>query len=155
MTEKEEKAAFAALLIRSPTQPFEAALEIISDPDDIGRALKAATEWPLDPEVIAFKKELLKGDGELNFLPSKADFAKLIWEKMEGKFIDIEDFTKLGKLYADVRGFIVKPETNVVVNNSKIENKVIVVKDLGSNDDWENKAVLQQKALLDVSTSRH
>lgn len=150
--EIEVKKHFAKMLLKSPGDPFAVALQLF--PEDTKKALKVAVQWPADPIVLDFKEELTQDGEELDFLPTKADLARCIWDTMQRERITADDFAKLGKLYAEVRGFIEKPQTNVQINNN-MDHKVIVVKDLGTNDDWEKKAASQQQKLLNVSTSKH
>lgn len=151
MTDLEEKTAFAAQLLKTPTEPFKAALLVF--PFDTGRALRIANEWPNDPDVLAAIAQLNEDYGELAFLPTKADVCREIWSTALQERIPVEDKTKLLKLYAEVRGFVEKPNQSVNVNVN--DNKVMVIRDQGTNEEWENKAAKQQAGLLSVSTSRH
>lgn len=148
------KAAFAAALFKHPATMegrFAAALSVTSD---TGKALIMANRWLDDPVVVEYQQRLTKGadDGDLNFIGTKADFAREILEQARTQW-DGETKLKFYKLYAETRGFIVKEGTNVNVQVNN--NRVMVVKDLGSDDDWERKAQQQQRALIDVSASRH
>lgn len=153
--EDENKTAFAVEFLKSPNDAFKAALNVF--PSDTGRALRAAHEWPKDAFVLAEQERLSSEHGEGAFLPTKSDLSRAIWERLtptEGvNRVSHDDFVKLARLYAEVRSFIVKPETNV--NVAVTTNKVMVVKDLGSNEEWEMKAAKQQRELVNVSTSRH
>lgn len=148
------KLAFAGALLKHPQDlegRFAAALSVTSD---TGRALIMANKWLDDPIVTAEQMRLLKGadEGDLNFIGTKADFAREILEQARTQW-DGEVKIKFYKLYAETRGFIAKPDTNVNVQVNN--NRVMVVKDMGSDDDWERKAQNQQRALIDVSASRH
>lgn len=157
--ESEEKAAYAALLLRE-RDPFKAALSLF--PDNTNRALWVANHWPNDSVVKAEQTRLRADDGEMSFLPDKAALAADIWAKMQGTELPngvvipptADEYSKLAKLYADVRGFIEKPSApsqNVTV----IVPKAIEVPNHGSNEDWEAAAERQQRELLNVSRSRH
>jgi hypothetical protein len=158
MTEAEEKAAFAVGLLKQPNDPFKVALSLF--PDNTNRALWVAHNWPHDAEVKAEQERLANEDGG-DFLPSKADLARAIWQKMEGTTNSegrvivptTEDYAKLAKLYAEVRGFIEKPGTGPQVN--VIVPRAIEVPTHGSNEAWEAAAEIQQRELLNVSRSRH
>lgn len=152
ITEDDEahKTAFAVAFLKTPDDAFKAACTVF--PDDMGKALRAAHTWQKDSFVVYEMERLTGEDGEDAFLPGKAELCRKIWSKLNKEFVDNEDFTKLAKLYADVRGFIQKADTTV---NVAVVNKVMVVKDLGSNEEWESKAERQQRELLNVSTSRH
>lgn len=159
MTEDEEKAAFAIGLLKQPNEPFKVALSIF--PDNTNRALWVAHHWPNDPAVKAEQKRVADDDNAGDFLPSKGDLARAIWQKMEGSTNSegrvivpiMEDYVKLAKLYAEVRGFIEKPGTGPAVN--VIIPRAIEVPTHGTNDEWEAAAERQQRELLNVSRSRH
>lgn len=149
MSDEELKAEYARLLLKH-SDPFKAALQLF--PDNTSRALRVANEWPNDPEVMAAQADLLDEDGELSYLPTKADFARNLWDKMQEDRIAPEDYAKLGKLYADVRGFIEKPQTTINNNNNVTNNRVMVVRENGSDEDWEAKLRKQQEGLTNAST---
>ncbi len=158
--EIEEKLKFAELLLKTPDEPFKAALALF--PDDVSRALWVAAHWPADPDVKAAQEEALADSGSLSFLPSKAELARDIWQRMqgtktvEGRLIspDADDYAKLAKLYAEVMNFIEKPSITTNVNNV-IVPKVIEIPNYGTAEEWENAATKQQRELLNVSRSRH
>lgn len=152
--EQRLKLAFAGALLKHPQDlegRFAAALAVTSD---TGKALIMANKWLDDPVVTAEQMRLLKGadEGDLNFIGTKADFAREILEQARTQW-DGEVKIKFYKLYAETRGFIAKADTNVNVQVNN--NRVMVVKDMGSDDEWERKAQNQQRALIDVSASRH
>lgn len=149
MSDEELKAQYARLLLKVD-DPFKAALHLF--PDNTSRALRVANEWPNDPEVVAAQAELLDEDGEISFLPTKAAFARKIWDRMEEERIAPEDFAKLGKLYADVRGFIEKPQTNINNNVNNVNNRVMIIRETGTDEDWEAKLRKQQEDLTNAST---
>lgn len=158
-TEDEEKAAYAALLLKG-TDPFEAALKLF--PDNTNRALRIAHEWPRDPAVKACCEKMSEGDGELAFLPNKAALARDVWDRMKGaKYAGgvvvpptAEEYAKLAKLYAEIRGFIEKPQTNVNVNNTVVQ-RVVEVPVFQSDADWEAAAARQQHESLANARTRH
>lgn len=149
--ESELKEQFAKILLKNPENPFEAALKIF--PEDVNTALQIATEWPADPLVINATNDILEDEDELSFLPNKAKLARHIWGKLDGEYICNEDYVKLAKLYAEVLGFIEKPQTNINANISAVSNRVMIVKESGSNDEWEQKLLQQQQKLQ--SESKH
>lgn len=156
--ESQEKATYAGLLLKE-RDPFKAALALF--PNNTNRALWVANHWPNDPEVIEAKAALVQEGGNMSFLPDKAELARDIWERMQGTTTadgrtippTPDDYAKLAKLYADVRGFIEKPQNNQ--NVTVVVPKAIEVPTHGSNEDWEQAAAKQQQDLLNVSRSRH
>jgi len=142
MDYSEYKKQFALALLKMPDEPFKAALQVF--PDDTAFALRVCNEWVNDPEVLAHKEDICDDDGELAFLPNKAVLCRAIWQRMKNTR-DPDAYCKLAKLYADVRAFIPKQEqsVNVQVNH----NKVMIIKDHGTDGDWEHKLIQQQTAL--------
>lgn len=138
------KRRFAAETLKNPrAEPFKIILDLGVD---TGPALLASTKWPNDPVVLEEKQRLLdsKENGELDFLPTKADAARLAWD-MANSPAFFDDRLKALKLYSEIRGYIAKPEAVKVENN--FTNKVMVVKDHGSDADWEAKMREQQDNL--------
>lgn len=147
MTEKELKVAFAAGYLKNPTNPFKVAIDLLGD-DDPGNTSDAAymaNRWPKDPEVIAEMQRLESKEGELAFLPTKADLARKIWDTAN-RPLDPADSAKLLKLYGEVMGFIEKPGTNVNVDARNLSRNVMVIKS-HDKDSWEAKARQQQREL--------
>lgn len=146
------KTQFAELSLREP-DPFKVALVVF--PNDTGRALRVANEWPNDPEVKTLRQAFVDSeeDGETAFLPTKAEAARLAWNIARDTERMTEDRLKALKLYADIRGFIEKPQ--VAVNNT-VNNvqRVLVVKDYGTDDDWRTALRAQQKRLINGEYSK-
>lgn len=160
LDEDEEKRAFAMLCIQFPNEPFKAALQLF--PSNTNRALRVATEWPKDSLVKETISQIYEQCGEFAGLAGKADLARDVWQRMQGIVLDdgtvirpnSEDYVKLAKLYADIRGFIEKPSTSVTVNNA-IAGNVIEVPVYDNDEDWEKDVQQQQQELLNVSRTRH
>lgn len=142
-----KKEQFAELSLREP-DAFKVALVIY--PNDTGRALRIANEWPNDEQVKAFRQSFVDAeeDGETAFLPSKADACRLAWNIARDADKMTEDRLKALKLYGEMRGFIEKPAAVAVTNNNNVAMRVLVVKDYGTNDDWEKALRQQQKKLI-------
>jgi hypothetical protein len=143
MNQHELKLKFADMLLRLNNEPFKAAFAIL--PDDAGMALQVARSWFDDPVVVAEKERLMSGSGAAVFLATKekqlADIYKLATNEKECA----EDRIKAHRLYAEISGFIEKPSANGAVNI--LNQGVMIVKEHGSNDDWEAKTIEQQRTL--------
>jgi hypothetical protein len=144
MNEKELKRKFAELLLKYPKEYFKAALEIF--PDNTSKALRIANEWINDSEVIQFQNEILAEKDELEFLPSKAELCRDVYNRMKTCVFD-SDFKDLAKLYAEIRGFIQKPNFTINNSNGNIDNRVMKVIDFGSDDDWQKRVEINQKTI--------
>lgn len=115
-------------------------------------AKQVAPLWPTNPYVLQFKRELLEEYGEEHFLPTKADVVKQLYAMGIDPAIDVKDRVAALKECALVRGFIEKP-ASVNVNTGNTNNRVMVVADYGSDEDWETRALHQQTKLIN-STKR-
>lgn len=118
----EEKAAFAELMLKHNNDAFAAALEL--HPENINRALKIAHEYPKDDEVLTIVTRFKVEGKDLEFLPGKGELAKSIWERMNAKRTTADDFAKLAKLYAEVRGYIDKNPSTVINNSPLTESEI-------------------------------
>lgn len=141
------KERFAELTLREP-DAFKVALVLF--PNDTGRALRIANEWPNDPQVKEIRQSFVDAeeDGETAFLPSKADACRLAWNIARDADKFTEDRLKALRLYGEMRGYIEKPAAVTVNNNTNVAMRVLVVKDHGTNDEWEQKLRSQQKRLI-------
>ena len=123
------KLAFAAALLKSPTDPFKAALSIITS--STVHALHAANFWPNDAAVKAEVERLKAEEGELSFLPNKADLARSLWERAHGERTSNDDFTKIARLYAEIMDFVPKQaRVSVDAKNSNGATVKVVASDL-------------------------
>lgn len=150
LNEIEQKKKFAYEFLRDPNNSFGVAKNIFNDPYDpkiVGKALRISREWPKDPVVIAEKERLLKNNGERHFLPTKEQLSReLLTKAREAK--DFDSSHKFYKLYAETQGLIEKPTTNITANIQNHSNRVMVITNNGSDEDWEVKAKAQQEKLI-------
>lgn len=122
--EAELKTAFAVELLKTPTDPFKAALAVCGV--DTGKALFVANKWPSDAFVLSEISRLKEEEGELAFLPTKADLARSLWERAhsETRRTTNEDFVKLTRLYAEIMDFVPKVQKEIDPNKGKIGAQV-------------------------------
>ena len=149
MSELEEKKAFAANLLRYPDEPFKAAFATF--PNNTGKALQIGRSWLDDPTVQTEKDRLLSSTDAKLYLPTKEMQAKDIYAIATNERIDTEDRLKAHRLYAEVMGFIEKPLPG---NQTNILNQgVMVVREVGTTDEWQEKLLEQQHALTHASVN--
>lgn len=120
-------------------------------PYDLAARCSAALDLPFDPLVNDTIDELLAKFGYEHFLPGKHELASKILDVAEAAR-EPDEKTKALKLYADVMGFVEKPGTVVNNNLTQNVNRVMVLRDNGSADEWERRLIEQQKGLASVST---
>lgn len=115
MEEKDYKREFAGYLLRKPDDPYWAALQVY--PDDTQLAALIARTWPIDPEVMRLKKELVDANGAAFYLPQQEELARTLWARMHDRNVTPDEFAKLAKVYAEVMGLISK-NINVKTNDN-------------------------------------
>lgn len=146
--DQERKADFARALLRDPTRALAAARTVFGD-NDLGSAIEAARDWPSDPYVKAKQKELLKEFGPDAFLPTKQDLARDVYEITRAEKVSNSEKLAAFRLYADIRGFIEKQAMNNINNTVINQNRVMVLNDHGTDEQWEEKASSSQAKLIE------
>lgn len=122
----------------------KAAFATIGNP---GHALWMSVNWITDPFVQAELETLMQSKEAKKFLPSKERQAKDVYTIASDEKKAPEDRLKAHRLYSEIMGFIEKPNAG---NTTNILNQgVMVVRDMGSDEDWANKAVKQQARLIE------
>lgn len=149
MNELQNKIAFAAALLKWPTDPFKAAFSVFSD---TGTAMQVAVQWRNDPVVLAEQSKLLEVEGPKPFLPTKEDQARDIYDIATASIYDSEVRLKAHRLYAEVMGFIEKPAAPMV-NTGTITQCVMIVPDKGTDKEWEKKTIEQQRKLIEHASN--
>lgn len=139
----ELKKDFATALLRWPDDPVRAAKSVVGE--DVQRAVQMSIRWVRDPVVVAHRRELVEEHGAEAFTMTKAELINKLAEIADDAR-DSKDRIAALRNIAEIRGFIEKPGTKIEVNTAP---RVMVVRDTGSNDDWERKLEEQQRKLTD------
>lgn len=147
MDQTQLKKDFAANLLRYPDDPAKAAFNTTPD---VGAALQIAKHWPTDPVVVAEQDRLMASDGARAFLPTKEAQARDIYALANSPTTDVDNRIKAHRLYAEVMGFIEKPNAGGGIN--VLNQGVMIVREAASNEDWERKAIEQQRTLTAHAT---
>jgi dTDP-glucose pyrophosphorylase len=137
------KKEFAAQLLRDNGDGFKAAFAVCGD--DSGMALQIARLWINDPFVVAEQKKLLLTSDAKTFLPTKEQQARDVYVLACDVKSDLKERLAAHRLYAEIMSHIEKPLVGQSVN--VLNQGVMIVRDAGSNEDWERKALEQQRAL--------
>lgn len=146
---EELKLQFADGILRNPENPWDVAKSLT---EDNSLALKMTQLWVKDPLVISEKERLLNERGKTAFLPDKDDFAREVIT--EGRKVrDPDTKHKYLRLYADTRGFIEKPTTNINTNVQNVTNRVMMVPASSTDEEWANKLKNQQQRLAQEAKS--
>lgn len=150
MTHTDElKNIFAKEFLKNSKNPFQITSKLF--PGQFQAAYVASMEWPNDPVVLAAMQSASVSDDDADRLPTRADLAELLWARM--KSAEPEDLAKLAKVYAEVRGFIEKPNNTANVN--VYNNRVMLVKDHGDDAQWEQAAINQQRSLINGDFTKY
>lgn len=141
---------FARELLRSPDQPFDAALRVF--PHDPAMAIQVSASWPFDPEIKAMQQYLLETEGVETYLPTKEQTAAEILAVARASR-DNDDKLKAYKLFGDIMGYIEKPQINSNNENNVTYAKVMVISN-DDNADWETELREQQARLIEETSNR-
>ena len=143
------KKQFSLALFSVPGNPFKAACIVF--PDDISLACKMAVEWNNDSEVLEeiqrLTDEANKHDEVLDLVPNKTEALQLAWDIANNVLELGKDRVAALKLFAEISNFMPDKTVNKNVVVETKANRVMIIKDHGSDDDWERKAIAQQKVL--------
>lgn len=137
-----------AAAIAEGEHPYKAALAVLGA-TETSQALRVHKLWANDPivinEVNRINSALEEGDVGL----SKNDFLRKVLDTHK-ELKDGKDKIAALRLYAEVRGFLKKDE-GVTVNN--VINKVMVVQNKGTDDEWGMRLRNQQLNLINGSSN--
>lgn len=147
-TTEELKRQFAAQLLHNDGDPFKAAFAICGD--NTGLALQIGRAWANDSFVLAEQKRLLGTNDAKSFLPAKEHQARDIYKLATDETKEPEDRLKAHRLYAEIMGHIEKPVAGAGIN--VLNQGVMIVKDAGTDDEWQKRVVAQQRALVSNAT---
>lgn len=151
MLSDDQKREFALRYLEYRRDAAKAAARLF--PHDIASRMWALTELPFDPFVVQECERLLAEHGYERFLPDKFEVASMLYNTAE-QAKSPDDKVKAAKAYAEIMGFIDKSGAVNVDARTLVDNRsVIVVRDFGTDDDWERKAVEQQRRLIDDATN--
>lgn len=151
--EPELKRVFGEIWAQFPDDPYKAGLRTFGG--NIGHALHAMSNWVTDPFVIECRDNYASKNGEPKIkILSKEQLLKKIEDTLEAldpvtgrALVSVDDKIKAFKLYADIAGYIVKPDSNINLTKN-VDNRVLVLVDHGSNGQWEESLQKQQRKLL-------
>lgn len=141
------KEQFAGLLLRGFT-PFIAAIQLF--PDDAATANDVSKLWPDDPHVMRCIAAVRAAEQAAAEPPTKLAQIKRIETRLAAMKAD--DFLKAERLIAEMSGHLERPAPPSVTiqnnNSQQVIERVLVVKDHGTDAEWEEKARAQQAKLV-------
>ena len=142
-TQEELKIEFAKAWLRYPDDPYAAAKFAFPGEGNRGLALQAAYLWVNDSFVLEQRKQLIEIAPEVG-LPGKEDQLRDLYAIAANQEIDPKERVAAHKLYAEIKGYLQQkgPEVNVTLQS------VMLVKDHGSDAEWEERARAQQRTLI-------
>lgn len=138
------KKRFAAEQLRQPGKDIHIALGLIPETQI---AIAAVNAWNKDPEVIRERLRLMEEYGQRAELPTKETVALEILEMARESKHTVTDRLKAYSQYNEMMNYTGRNSGQQAAVNI-FSNKVMLLKDHGTNDDWEARAVAQQSGLV-------
>ena len=129
---------------------FVAAIRIF--PNDAGTAAAVATAWLNDPYVVAYRVNA-KENAAAKLKPAPKDAPIKRIEDRLPRMTD-DNYLRGERLLAEMSGHIEKaaPPSINIDNSQKVIERVLVVKDHGTEDQWEARMMQQQAKLIEGNT---
>lgn len=110
---QEEKRNFAVQLLKNPKEPLVAAISAFgSGPEQLGRNLWAAQNLDQDPEVVAFRQQIVESENAQDLIPSKAQAALKAWQWANRFDIPTKEGLEALKLFCEIEGYVKSKEDN-------------------------------------------
>lgn len=136
-----------AQFIADGFSPFVAAIRLW--PNDPGLASMVAVQWPEDPYVIAWG-EHIKDEAAAAKKPATKD-AHIKRIELRLPRMSDDNYLRGERLIAEMSGHIEKatPPSLTVNNTQQVVERVMVVRDHGSDSAWEDKLARQQSKLIE------
>lgn len=143
------KIAYAQLLFLDPGNPFECGKKIF--PDNTGYACMAAVQWKNDPIVIEEMQRLAEQTPIENLVATKQEALQEAWNMAKDTSVNPKERAAYLRLFSELAEYM--PEKSSVKNVQKNEviNRVMMVKDHGEDENWEDKAAEQQRKLINAN----
>jgi hypothetical protein len=123
---------------------YKIALEMLYDP---GLATAAVARWNSDPVVIQERLRLQEEHGERAELPTKETVLKEVLGLARQSGYTMNERLNAYKLYSEMSGYTGR-NSAAAPSVSVFANKVMYVRDQGSDDTWEARAAKQQAQLV-------
>lgn len=146
---EQERAAFVLAYLRDPQNPHGIAMQLFGQRPLFGQHV--GTQWPREDWFKEACDKLIEEYGEEYFLPSKAQIARELYNAARSNAWDTEAQLKYYKLYCEVMDYV-KGGAGVTVNQTNnTQTNVMLVRDVGSDEDWEEKTAAQQAKLVQAA----
>ena len=118
--ETELKRKFAKGLVLAREEPFDIAMRLTGG--DGGLSVMMCQRWLGTQEIELLKAELIEEYGELYFLPTHADLAGKVWEKLNNRYIEDKDFTPMARLYGELIGALKGSNASTTIHDNSTHN---------------------------------
>jgi len=145
------KKQFAQQLLKLQ-DPFKAALSVFPQEENLNFALKIANEWPNDFEVLEAKSELLTEGFKVH---DKEQLRAELIDELRGIVKNTQEFAtdrvRAAEAVGKLAALIEKPETNINANVQNVTNRVMIVREQSTTEEWEANLLKQQDALTNAS----
>lgn len=143
------KRAFAEALAKEPVKNPDAAFRaaVKAFPGETAKAWQYYLQFFNDFEVQGMLAEVIIEADPVEFLPTKEELCVRIMTAAD-QAIETRDKLKGYELLAEIMGFRPKESSKANVNVNVQNNKVMVVRDHGTDAEWEASLSDQQTRLL-------
>ena len=143
------KKRYAAETLRRPQERYRVACDMMGRRTqyDNDVACYASNCWENDLTVIIERKRLLNEYGEMAELPTKETVMKEVLELGRGTLNTVSDRLKAYVVYNEMMGYTGRG-SNVSPSTTIFASKVMVVRDKGTDAEWEARLKIQQTKLI-------
>lgn len=136
---------FAAEQLRKPGQDFEICMAIFSNGP---LAFAAIDLWNADPVVLTERLRLQQEYGERAELPSKETVMLEILALGRDSKLAVRDRLNAYNLYSEMNNYTGRNSGAALAPVNLFANKVMMVTDHGTDEEWEKAAAEQQETLV-------
>lgn len=136
---------FAQKMITSPSDQYANAMLLVDN-----SVAYRFINYCLSDKIYLQETERLKSEGNSSKILSKEAICEKILNLAESALVDSKDRIGAYKLYADMNGMIEKPQMNMQIN-THVNNKVMVLPAELSPEDFQKRALIQQRELKELA----
>lgn len=122
------------------------AQKLIPHPADFPIAVICAGEWVKDPFVKAEVERMAASMGDAALIPSREKTALYVY-KLTEEAKTITDKLNCIRTFADIVGYT-KGGNSPGITNNITANKVLMIKDKGTETEWSDSLAKQQRTLI-------
>jgi hypothetical protein len=139
--EIDQKKAFAKALIEHPDEHLKAGF--LAFKNNAQLAMKASIQWVSDEIVCTEMKRLMGLTEPESNLPTKEEHCEKLYKIFDSD-LPLKDRLVASDQIMKIQGFVNPDKGNTTVNN-----KILIMSNSGTDEDWEKKIAKQQQDLVE------